>query len=96
MKALHVRRDPHTWHTSTLTRPQEVIPAGNTFNKQFVDLLRRIFQYDPKQRITAKQALKHPWFKETITDDGSEAARIRQGREQARSQVDLDYYEDGG
>ncbi len=79
-----------------LTKPQEFIPAGNAFNKHFIDLLRRIFQYDPKQRITAKQALKHFWFKETITDDGSEAARIRQTREQARSQVDLDYYEDGG
>ncbi|CAD6592835.1 MAG: dual specificity protein kinase kns1 [Alectoria sarmentosa] len=55
----------------------EVIPAATAFNKQFLDLLGRIFMYDPKQRLTAKQALKHPWFKETITDDGTEAARIR-------------------
>lgn len=34
--------------------------------------------YDPKERITAKEALKHPWFKETIIDDGTEALRIRQ------------------
>jgi len=34
--------------------------------------------YDPKARITAKQALKHPWFKETIIDDGTEALRIGQ------------------
>ena len=36
--------------------------------------------YDPKQRITAKQALKHPWFKESLIDDGTEAIRIRDER----------------
>jgi len=63
--------------------------------------LRRIFQYDPKSRITAKQALKHPWFKETITDDGTEASKLRHRREMARQgggmarqEVDLDYYDD--
>lgn len=55
------------------------------FNRNFLDLLQRIFVYDPKQRITAKQALKHPWFKESLIDDGTEAYRIgaglhRQGR----------------
>ncbi len=54
------------------------------FNKQFLDLLRKIFVYDPRQRITAKQALKHPWFKESIIDDGTEAARIRMDRERER------------
>ncbi|CAF9923691.1 dual specificity protein kinase kns1 [Imshaugia aleurites] len=73
----------------------EVIPAANAFNKQFLDLLRKIFVYDPKQRLTAKQALKHPWFKETITDDGTEAARIRLQRERAREEIDLDYYQSG-
>ncbi|KAM5475355.1 serine threonine protein kinase CMGC group [Microsporum audouinii] len=55
---------------------QEFIPATTSFNKQFLDLLRRIFVYDPKARITAKEALKHPWFKDTIIDDGTEAVRI--------------------
>lgn len=73
----------------------EVIPAMSAFNKQFLDLLRRIFIYDPKQRLTAKQALKHPWFKETITDDGTEAARIRLQRERAREEPDIEYYESG-
>lgn len=73
----------------------EVIPAATAFNKQFLDLLRRIFMYDPKQRLTAKQALKHPWFKETITDDGTEAARIRLQRERAREEIDLEYYQSG-
>lgn len=47
-----------------------------------LDLLRKIFVYDPKQRITAKQALKHPWFKEHMFDDGTEATRIRDQREE--------------
>lgn len=80
--------------SSMLIYLQEVIPPTTTFNKQFLDLLRRIFQYDPKNRITAKQALKHPWFKETITDDGTEAARIRRDRERQREQNDPEYYGD--
>ncbi|KAJ6121173.1 hypothetical protein N7523_005453 [Penicillium sp. IBT 18751x] len=63
----------------------EFIPMNTPFNRNFLDLLQRIFVYDPKQRITAKQALKHPWFKESLIDDGTEAYRIgaglhRQGR----------------
>lgn len=67
-----------------LTVTQDIIPATNTFNKQFLDLLRKIFVYDPRARITAKNALKHPWFRETLIDDGTEAARIRREREMAR------------
>ncbi|KAJ5205036.1 Protein kinase (Lkh1) [Penicillium cinerascens] len=63
----------------------EFIPMNTPFNRSFLDLLQKIFVYDPKQRITAKQALKHPWFKESLIDDGTEAFRIgaglhRQGR----------------
>ena len=47
-----------------------------------LDLLKKIFVYDPTKRITAKEALKHPWFRETMVDDGSEALRIRREREQ--------------
>ena len=66
------------------------------FNKQFLDLLRKIFVYDPKNRITAKEALQHPWFKESIVDDGTEAHRLRLEREkellkQQRQQQDQQY-----
>jgi dual-specificity kinase len=37
--------------------------------------------YDPKKRITAKQALQHPWFQESLMDDGTEAHKIRLERE---------------
>ncbi|KAL5694904.1 hypothetical protein EMGR_001929 [Emarellia grisea] len=56
----------------------EFIPTNTTFHRLFLDLLQRIFVYDPKNRITAKEALKHPWFKESLIDDGTEALRIGQ------------------
>ncbi|KAL7920869.1 serine/threonine protein kinase, CMGC group [Trichoderma austrokoningii] len=56
----------------------DIIPSNSTFFKNFLDLLRKIFVYDPAKRITAKQALNHPWFKEMAQpDDGTEAAKIR-------------------
>ena len=49
--------------------------------KNFRDLLKKIFVYDPHQRITAKEALNHEWFKEmAYNDDGTEAAKIRMER----------------
>ena len=57
-------------------------------------MLRKIFVYDPARRITAPEALKHPWFKESMTDDGTEAARIRMKRELARESADGGYYEE--
>lgn len=66
---------------------QEIIPANTSFNKQFLDLLRKIFVYDPRTRISAKAALKHPWFGESLVDDGTEAARIRRDRERGREEA---------
>ena len=63
---------------------QDIIPPNTPFNRQFLDLLRRIFVYDPAKRISAKEALRHPWFQEATVDDGTEAARIRRDRDQAR------------
>ncbi|OAA74484.1 protein kinase (Lkh1) [Akanthomyces lecanii RCEF 1005] len=56
----------------------DIIPKNTTFFKNFHDLLRKMFIYDPVQRITAREALNHPWFKEMAPpDDGTEAAKIR-------------------
>lgn len=61
---------------------KEIVPENNKFCRNFLDLLRKIFVYDPAERITAKQALQHPWFKEAATpDDGTEATKIRLQRQ---------------
>ncbi|ETS79934.1 hypothetical protein PFICI_07463 [Pestalotiopsis fici W106-1] len=64
-----------------MKRLSDIIPASSNFLKQFLDLLEKIFIYDPSKRITARQALEHPWFRErAIPDDGTEAAKIRNER----------------
>ncbi|KAL2270458.1 hypothetical protein VTJ83DRAFT_2642 [Remersonia thermophila] len=56
----------------------DIIPPTTRFLAQFLDLLQKIFVYDPARRITAKEALQHPWFREVAhPDDGTEAGRIR-------------------
>lgn len=65
---------------------KETIPPHTEFNRKFLDLLKRIFVYDPKKRITAKEALQHPWFQETLMDDGTEAHKIRLEREKKMRQ----------
>lgn len=40
----------------------EIFPPTNEFNTVFCDLLQKIFVYDPAKRITAKQALRHPFL----------------------------------
>jgi dual-specificity kinase len=60
---------------------EQIIPCSTSFYKLFLDLLRKIFVYDPDKRISAHDALNHPWFREPpIADDGTEAAKIRQQR----------------
>lgn len=34
-------------------------------SKMGLDLLNQMLEYDPKRRITADEALKHPYFKES-------------------------------
>ena len=70
---------------STNISEKDIIPGTTNFQKQFLDLLKKIFIYDANKRISAKEALRHPWFRETSTDEGAEAARIRMENEAARS-----------
>ncbi|KAF2860163.1 serine/threonine protein kinase [Piedraia hortae CBS 480.64] len=68
-------------YVRAMKRLEEIIPPTSTFNTLFLDLLRRIFVFDPKRRITAREALKHPWFQELVQDDGTEASRIKYERD---------------
>lgn len=79
-----------------MKRLEETIPPTNTFNKLFLDLLKKIFVYDPKKRITAREALKHPWFEELVEDDGTEAGRIRVERERMARERDREQHDPHG
>jgi dual-specificity kinase len=82
MKKLEVSLRRSSISDSQANICQEIIPDNTTFCNNFLDLLRKIFIYDPSERITAKQALQHPWFKEAATpDDGTEAGKIRLQRQ---------------
>ena len=39
-------------------------PPFNKLSKNSLDLIQRLLTMDPEQRISAEQALNHPWFKE--------------------------------
>ncbi|KAK1831690.1 kinase-like domain-containing protein [Podospora conica] len=68
-----------------MKRLEDIIPSTSPFLTHFLDLLKKIFVYDPSKRISAKDALQHPWFREAgHPDDGTEASRIRVERERER------------
>ncbi|KOS16696.1 Dual specificity protein kinase lkh1 [Escovopsis weberi] len=73
----------------TMKSLEDIIPKTNSFLHQFLDLLRKMFVYDPARRITAKEALLHPWFQEFSRDDGTEAAKIALERQEMAKQAAL-------
>lgn len=95
--AKHFRRTKLDYPTPETTRASrrfvkamkklaDIVPGTSPYNKNLLDLLKKIFVYDPAHRITAKQALQHPFLTEPSTpDDGTEAAKIRLERLQRAS-----------
>lgn len=51
---------------------KHIMNFGNfTFWWFFMDLLRQLFVINPEERITAVQAMQHPWFNLGIEDEGT-------------------------
>lgn len=40
----------------------QIIPPTNQHNKQFLDLIVRLLDFDPDTRLTVENALKHPYL----------------------------------
>lgn len=52
----------------------DIIPPANKINEEFLDLLSKLLIYEPSQRITAREALNHPFFTTACEDEGTTAA----------------------
>ncbi|OAA81796.1 Protein kinase-like domain protein [Akanthomyces lecanii RCEF 1005] len=68
---------------NNMKKLEEIIPPTNPFLSNFLDLLHKMFAFDPNSRITAREALQHGWFQEGTRDDGTEAARLHAERASA-------------
>ncbi|KAG6026146.1 hypothetical protein E4U41_001340 [Claviceps citrina] len=64
-------------YVNAMKKLSDFIPSTNDFLAKFLDLLQKMFVFDPQDRITARQALNHPWFRERSRDDGTEVRRLR-------------------
>ncbi|KAK9453716.1 kinase-like domain-containing protein [Dipodascopsis uninucleata] len=51
----------------------QIIGYEDSFHREFLNLLKRIFVYEPSERITAREALEHPWFQQIYIDEGSDS-----------------------
>ena len=48
-------------------KPQPIKAACPMMDEDGLDLLREMLDYDPIKRISPKDALKHPYFKELMS-----------------------------
>lgn len=51
-------------YTNSLGSWYKTKAAQPTYSLRGFDLLSRLFEFDPERRITAREALAHPWFTE--------------------------------
>ncbi|PFH34433.1 hypothetical protein BESB_064640 [Besnoitia besnoiti] len=45
------------------------------------DLLRKLLAFDPQERLSAEEALRHPWFSVSPAAAGTQQRELREGRE---------------
>lgn len=65
------------WHEFPQWRPQDLARVFPTLEEDGLDLLRRMLQYDPSRRISAKEALRHPYFDDLGAPPGADPAADR-------------------
>ncbi|CAI4614632.1 BBM_1a_G0034580.mRNA.1.CDS.1 [Saccharomyces cerevisiae] len=66
-------------HSSSSSTTDKLDKETFLFWYWFIDLLRKMFEFDPTKRITAKDALDHEWFNLGILDDGIATYNNTQG-----------------
>jgi len=71
-------RWPRGASNASLKRFESAKPLEEQFrHRRFVDLLQKCLVYDPSKRILAEEAIKHPFFTESLEDDVDLHRRLR-------------------
>eukprot|EP00850_Spirogloea_muscicola_P017657 SM000154S01392 [mRNA] locus=s154:108273:110487:+ [translate_table: standard] len=50
------------WHEFPQWQPQDLTEVVKGLDPAGIDLLKKMLEYDPSQRVSAKEALRHPYF----------------------------------
>lgn len=58
-------------------RLQQITPAKDVTMSRFLDLLSHLLKWDPAERYSVKQALRHPFFSLEIDDPELRQAGLR-------------------
>jgi len=54
------------WHEYPQFKPKDLKAKYPVLGEDGIDLLAKLLQYDPSRRLSAKEALQHPFFKGVI------------------------------